>query len=326
MLYIGAVEPAARFLGPKHVYMMSDKQAGLSTDAARIDYAVAAAKNGFASLGKPWYANNTREPIRDEGIRQFLLSVGAATERQDLPKTSPHGRYALTKEFAALFDPALGAAPFKAAMDKWAKAHLSAGALARIELVRAGAGAEHTGMMVEFPNKGGSRPLEAGPSSVISKAVIEEFARRFLLKPMVVLLSQSGNKVVSRDDLLAKKIGINIDHAKLLPDIILVDMGLPEVFIVFVEAVASDGPISEDRRKELRALVAKHNEDHIAYVTAFADRDTKEFRRVFESLAWNSFAWLVSEPDKIIALFEIQDPARNKLHHLVASTRSPAES
>ena len=41
----------------------------------------------------------------------------------------------------------------------------------------------------------------------------------------MIFLSESGNKVVSRDDELARRIGLDIQADKDLPDIILADLG-----------------------------------------------------------------------------------------------------
>ena len=55
------------------------------------------------------------------------------------------------------------------------------------------------------------------PSSVISKAVVEEFTARFLKQPGVIWLSESRNQVVARDDRLAQAIGLAIDPGRNLP-------------------------------------------------------------------------------------------------------------
>jgi hypothetical protein len=226
------------------------------------------------------------------------------------------------KDFAALFDPELKGQGLENAIEQWRKTHLSASALARIELLRAGATLDPSGIKVEFPNRE-VRTLSAGPSSIIMKAVVEEFAPRFLQMPAVLLLSESGNKVVARDDILAKKLHLKIDPSKNLPDLILVDVGRSELLIVFVEVVATDGPVSEGRRAELLALAtaAGFDEKHVAFVTAFLDRETPAFRRAFASLAWNSFAWVAGEPDRIVALLRFQDAARTKLHDVLALGR-----
>lgn len=80
----------------------------------------------------------------------------------------------------------------------------------RTALKRSGLTASKTGVSVRFPN-GEGRQLSPGLSSVISKAVIEVYAPTFLKDPAVLWLSESANKVVKRDDDLAKSIGLNID-------------------------------------------------------------------------------------------------------------------
>jgi hypothetical protein len=51
------------------------------------------------------------------------------------------------------------------------------------------------GVLVTFPS-GETRQLAPGPSSIISQAVIEVFAKRFLEKPAVLWPSESGNNMV----------------------------------------------------------------------------------------------------------------------------------
>ena len=90
--------------------------------------------------------------------------------------------------------------------------------------------------------------MEPGPSSVISKAVVEEFAPRFLKEPGVIWLSESRNQVAPRDDRLAWDIGLTIRQDKNLPDLILVDIGPSEPLLVFVEVVATAGPVTSARQ------------------------------------------------------------------------------
>lgn len=318
MLYIGAIEGSGRFLSPKHVYRMSDDQAAMSSDTARIEYAERMLLPGSKPLGEQWYADTTREPIRDETLRNGLLLVGAAVERKDVATTSSKPRYALTRSFAALFDPSLDADQLIAAVGEWQKAHLSASALARVALVRAGVSKKPVDFVVTFPN-GETRNLTPGASSMIARHVVEEFAPRFLEDPVVLWLSESGNKVVERDDILAKRIGLSIDASRNLPDIILVDVSETATLLVFVEVVATDGPVSEARREELLKLAtaAGFSEEHVAFVTAFLDRGAPALRRAFSSLAWSSFVWVASEPENIIALFSGMPPSSPLLRDLL---------
>ena len=303
MIYIGAVQGTDRFLGPIHVYRMTEEQAALSDDASRIGYGEGVLKRTHAVSGVRWYADNTREPIRDETLREGLVNIGAVYARDDLPTTSSKPRYALIPGFAALFDPSLTDAALEEAIADFQKTHLSKSALARVSLMQAGTAASKTGVMTKFPN-GETRKLAPGPSSIISKAVVEEFAPTFLQTPAVLWLSESGNKVVTRDDGIAASIGLKIEADKDLPDLILADLGPADPLIVFVEVVATDGPISQRRQDALYVLTdaAGFDRGQIAFVTAYRDRSAPGFRKTMSELAWDSFAWFASEPHNIVQL------------------------
>lgn len=304
LLYIDAIEGTDRYLGPKHVYKMSDEQAALTSDAERLAYGTECSKARFTARGVQWYADNTREPIRDETLRQGLIPVGAVTERKDLPTTSPAPRYSLSKDFAALFSPSLKGKALSAAIAKWQEANLSRAGLARIQVVRAGRAKNQARVSLTLPN-GETRQMKPGQSSVITKAVVEEFAARFLEEPAVIWISESGKKVVEKDDDLAKSIGIVIDAARNLPDVILADVARDKILLVFVEVVATDGPISETRRGQLLAIAqnAGISESRTAFLTAYLARDEAILKKNLPDLAWNSFIWLASEPEHIIALY-----------------------
>lgn len=304
-LYIGAVEGSGRFLGPVHVYRMTGEQSQLSGDDERHAYRIAVTRKNGSIAGVRWYADNTREPIRDETLRDGLVAVGAVTRREDLPTTSGQPRYALKADFAALFDPALSDAALKDAIARFHDVHLSKGALTRVTIMRAGAAARASGVLVTFPN-GETRSLVPGPSSVISRAVIEVFAKHFLNSPAVLWLSESGNKVVMRDEAIASAIGLHIEVDKNLPDIILADLGPEDPLIVFVEVVATDGAMTERRRQAIFEITDKagFKRSQVAFLTAYDDRQSVGFKKTVSQLAWGSFAWFVSEPDKLIVLKE----------------------
>src|SRR5438309_209171 len=181
-LYVDAVDGTGVFFGPKHVYRMTDKQSQRTDEASRSRYANNIVGAGFQPPGRRWYSDNTREPIRDETLRDGLVTLGAVIERPDLPTTSGKPRYALTRDFAALFDPGLDDESLADAVESWQKKTLSAGALARIALVRRGAASGSAKVLVTFPS-GETRRMSFGPSTDITKAVVEVFARRFLSDP-----------------------------------------------------------------------------------------------------------------------------------------------
>jgi len=303
MLYIGAIEATGVYLAPKHIYRMTVDQALSATVEERRRYRDAALRPGFSPAGTRWYADNTREPIRDETLREGLVQAGAVVLRLDLPTTSSKPRYALRSEFAALFDPRLTGEALEDAIEQFQHHALSKGALARVAIVRHGAARGGLGYLVAFPN-GETRQLSPGVSSAIAKAVVEVFATRFLVDPAVLSLSESGNKVVARDEKLAASIGLTIEVDKNLPDIILVDLARNEPLLIFVEVVATDGPMTERRRDALLAQTdaAGFDRSRVAFVTAYDDREAVAFRRTIGAVAWGSFVWFASEPENLLVL------------------------
>jgi len=306
MLYVGAVEGTDRWLRPDQITKMTDMQAAICGENERRTWAEESLIPGkMKDVAGRWYSPNTREPIRDETLRAGLIRTGAVVERPGLPTTSARPRYALSREFAALFAGKTSEEALKKRIRKWQRRYLSPGALARIQILKQGvvAGAKEGSILVSFPNRE-TRVMAAGPSSVISKAVIEDFALRFLKTPGVVFLSESGSKVVARDDELARSIGLRIEADRNLPDIILVDIGPKHPLLVFVEVVATDGAITPPRKDALLKIAdqAGFNPKHVAFVTAFFDRRASAYRKLASELAWGSFAWFVSEPDRIVIL------------------------
>jgi hypothetical protein len=316
-LYVGAVAGADLWIAPRHVVRMSDAQAANQDEAERRAYHVAMSAAKAPSPEGRWYAENTREPLRDEVIRQGLVRVNAMVERPGLPTTSPLGRYALQAGFAALFRPGLEGEQFEEEAASWRRSNLSAAALARAALMRNSASTASANITVQCPG-GPSVILPPGPSPLITKAVIEVFAPAFLGNPRVAWISDSASKTPFRDAPLEKALGITLDAATLLPDVVLVDLDPPgrpgEVLLVFVEVVASDGPVTEQRQRAILNLIGAaphpYRPEDAAFVTAYADRGTDPARRTMASLAWRSFAWFVSEPDMLLQLHDGSTAAR----------------
>lgn len=302
-LYTGSVAGTDRWIGPKHIVWMGPTQAADRSDPARLAYS-----SKPEALSDRWYKENSRE-LRDKVITKGLLAVGAMMDKPGLPVTSSVPRYALAPDFAALFDPALTGPPFDAAAEAWRKAHLNAAAMGRIALARRTMSAASVKVTISFPG-GGGIVLPEGPSPVILKAVIEEFGPRFMGDPQVLWVSDSRIKQAYKNDALEAALGIKIDVAKTLPDLIMVDMnppGRPHRFLlVFCEAVASEGPIDELRQQDLIKILTKvgFGPDDGAFLTAYLDKVSATYRASAHELAWRSFAWFVSEPDCLMHLRE----------------------
>ncbi|RPI23952.1 MAG: restriction endonuclease [Acidobacteria bacterium] len=319
MFYTGAIEGEDRWIRPDQVTKMTDAQAAKTRDAERLKWirdSVAPGK--MKDLKGRWYAPNTREPIRDETLRAGLVMTGAVIEREGLSTTSSKGRYALEKEFAALFDPKLTPDQLESKIAAW-QAHLAPGSRARIALIKGrAAAAGKTDVFVDFPN-GERRRMAPGPSSALSKAAIEGFAPAFLEHPAIVFLSESSRKVVAQDNELARRIGLRIEPDRNLPDIILADLGPTRPLLVFLEVVVTDGAITAARREALLAIAREggFETDRVAFVSVFEDRAASVYRRLSSELAWDSFVWFASEPDCVLILRGPERRAKAKLSDLL---------
>ncbi|EHD2270853.1 restriction endonuclease [Vibrio cholerae] len=305
MFYAGAVEGADRWIRPSQVTDMSDVQATLLTDEERQSWVKQALSSKKDRPVTTWYAPNSREPVRDETIRYGFIALGAVIERTGLPVTTPLPKYAMSKAFAALFNVDLIGDDLEALIRSWQNSHLNAAALSRIRLLGAHATAAASDQITATLPNSGLVMLESGPSGVIGKAVIEQFARKFLKTPAVLWLSQSGEKVGID---LASRLKLKIDPSKTLPDVILVDLGTKtdgsDMLFVFIEIVASDGPINSMRKQKLTeiAIEAGFSAQNLAFVTAFQDRSAAPFKKAMSELAWGTYAWFCSEPDNLIEL------------------------
>ena len=289
--------PSSRWMAPRHLYRMRDSLAAQSDIPTRIGFY----RQVPRSSDESWYADNSREGGRDEGVRQGLIPLNAMVKRTDVSTTSMEGRYALHPDFAALLDPRLKEDALAEAIQKWREVYLTTSALMRAALAGQVEGKTVT---VTHP-QGGSTVLPFGESPEITKAVVEEFGKRFLKQPAVVWISDSAKKIFS-DDLLNKTLKISLDVATLLPDIIMVDMARPNVKFVFVEVVSSDGPVTEQRKGQLLELLANSpagwKPEDAMFVTAYKDRQSRPVAKSLRELAWGTFAWFMSEPDHLVQL------------------------
>lgn len=273
MLYSFSIQ-GKNWIRPAVVTCMTDAQSQIKEESARYTWLedTLNRKNKEKDIQGRWYKENTRESIRDETIRT-LVNLGAIVERGGLPTTSPTPRYTLQSNFAELFNSALTDDDLYKSIYAWQELNLTAIARARIAISKNMITSSEDGVLVQLPN-GEVRKLSAGPSSEIAKAVVEKMSQRFLKEPAVLLISESSKKIIVNDEKICSAIGFKINVSTVLPDIILVDLGRKDPIIVFVECVATDGPISDRRKQELTsiAIEAGFSAKDCTFVTAFRDR------------------------------------------------------
>ena len=136
-LYVGAIDGQNK-LRPSTVLWMSDKAARRTAYEDRTAWHQAALRGKRAvehvvqvwgEVHRPWYADNSREPLRDETLAGWL-QYGAAQRDASMPTTSPSPQWSLAADFAELFAPDLSAEVLQR-IETWQETHLGPVGLAR---------------------------------------------------------------------------------------------------------------------------------------------------------------------------------------------------
>jgi len=251
---------------------------------------------------RPWYADNSREPLRDETLDGWLR-YQAVHRGTAAATTSPKPQWSLAADFAALFDPEITPALLHS-IERWQAGHLGPVGLARGLVARQLAQAAND--VVQLP-RNMLRQLAAGASSLILKGVIEELVPRILEEPAVLFISESRRPLDIVDDSLLRTLRLNIVPSSLLPDALIFDATAGTFW--FVEVVATDGPIDEARKEKLLSWAVAQSipTESCRFLTAFSSRLDPTFRRLVASLAWGTHVWFLDEPDKICSLEELPE-------------------
>lgn len=301
-LYGGFLDGAQHYLRPIVICRFTSEQAQRLVHDARRAWIASAFGRGYRPEGQAWYADNTRESLRDDLFRNRLVRMGIVTRKPGVPTTSSAPIYALSESFGTLFDPALSSSDFDEAVVRWRNAHLAPEALKRMALKARGALARGSDVVVELPDRSRLR-LAAGPSASIVKALIEDFAPRWLRKPVVLWVSASDVKTQPQFVELATSVGLQFDVSTLLPDLILADIEDP-LSILFCEVVATDGPVDDDRKAALLELAVRSGigADHVRFLSAYLDRESAPLRKTFHRVAEDSDLWFSNEPDLLVRL------------------------
>lgn len=303
-IYGGFVSGEKRFFRPSTITNFSDEQAAMTSDAERADWAIRAVKQGFKPIGNIWYANNSREPVRDDLIRNRLIPLGIVSKLAGYAPTHPAPIYSISPQFVALFHPDLVGDALEGAVADWRQRNLNAHTLKRMALLASGVKAKEGDVTVQLPTTGKTLRLTAGEASIITKDVCEVLAPSMAAEPVVIHVSISDQKTFPELAGAASAVGLEFDPSLELPDVVFVDVSRDPMPVVFVEVVHSDGPITELRAQALRELAesAGINAEHLRFVTAFEDRNSDALRKRFSELAIGSNVWCRSEPDMLIAL------------------------
>lgn len=326
MIYVGAVTPEYsdalevgwRYVRPTSVLWFNDEVFKLrAADADRnawweADKVASVARRRTKALmetwnvsTEQWYENNNREGLRDETFRHWRTQ-GAVLERTDLDTTSSQGRWILRRSFAELFNPDLQADELAEAIELWSQQNMSTSGKMKASLARARTRGA-TSVEVTLPD-GTHRALNPGNSSLLIKGVIEGWAALRLESPMVLTISESGDKIFLADAARLAEIGIHISVSRLLPDALIVNLGDDVTEFWIIEVVATDGPITEERKGKFLSWAESQGipPESCRFLTAFLSRNDPAAKKQLKHLAAGTYAWFLDEPEYELSWNEIE--------------------
>jgi type II restriction enzyme len=132
-------------------------------------------------------------------------------------------------------------------------------------------------------------------SSILKKAIIEEFLPRYGADCSVLYIGDTSNKSLHIETEELKKLNFfELSHDE-LPDIIAYSN--KHNWLYLIEAVYSSGPMSETRVLELRKML-KDCKAELIFVTAFLTRT--DFRKWQMDIAWETEVWTADHPDHLV--------------------------
>ncbi len=304
-IYGGFIDGTNRYFRPSTVIRFSNEQAELSQDSDRWAWVSVCQTAGYKPSSS-WYADNTREPLRDDLIRNRAIPIGIIRKKEGVAPTSPAPIYCLSRDFSELFDPNLGGDALEQAIAAWREQHLDPMVLRRMKILAAGIEERMGQVRVSLPETGIELRLAPGEASTITRDVCQELVARIMRRPVITHVSISDQKIFPELARAANAVGLDILPSAELPDVVAVDIGHKDkkLRLAFIEVVFSDGPVTELRKQALMKIAndAGVPDGNVQFITAFEDRNAPAFKKRFSELAIGSLVWFRSEPDMLIRI------------------------
>jgi len=129
--------------------------------------------------------------------------------------------------------------------------------------------------------------LTPGAHSRLVKALVDEFAPRFIPGGHVIYVGDTGDKWRYFDEEALRALGVTVDTHGKMPDAVI--HHLDKDWLVLIEAVTSHGPVDAKRREELATLFQKARPG-LVYVTAFLTRG--DMAKYISDISWETEVWV----------------------------------
>jgi hypothetical protein len=234
------------------------------------------------------YAPNTRETIRRFSIHQFLAAglVLQNSDKQGRSTNSPGTVYQIAPAALALVKQ-YGSEEWSASLYQYLAEH-------KTLIERYAKERDQNKIPVRIKN-GLEFQLSPGEHSELIRAIIEEFAPRFVPGSQLIYAGDTGNKWGYFDKETLAELGVQVDSHGKMPDVVLY---YPENnWLILAESVTSHGPVNPKRHEELARLFELSTAG-LVFVTAFPNRST--MGRYLGDIAWETEVWVADAPTHLI--------------------------
>lgn len=237
---------------------------------------------------KKRYAPNTRETFRRQTMHQFVAAGIALYNPDDptRPVNSPKAIYQVEQQTLLLLK-TYNSSKWNSNLKKYLQGHRT--------LTERYARARKQNKIPVKITPGNEILLSPGEHSMLIKALIEEFAPRFIPGGILIYAGDTGDKWGYFDETQLKKLGVNVDSHGKMPDVMFFDP--KRGWLLLVESVTSHGPVDAKRHEELSNLFASASVG-IVYITAFPDRSI--MAHYLPEIAWETEVWVADAPSHLI--------------------------
>ena len=234
------------------------------------------------------YAPNTRETFRRQTMHQ-LVAAGIALYNPDNPArpvNSPKAVYQIEPDTLGLLR-TFGTAAWNTSLKAYRQN--------RQTLTARYARAREMQKLPVTLATGHTIHLSPGDHSELIKAIIEDFAPRFVPGAVLIYAGDTGEKWGYFDKFLLETLGVALDGHGKMPDVVLYERD--KKWLLLVESVTSHGPVDGKRHDELGRLFAG-SKAGLVYVTAFPSRAL--MARYLGQIAWETEVWCADAPTHLI--------------------------
>ncbi len=234
------------------------------------------------------YAPNTRETIRDEAVKHFVVEGLLAKNPDDQNRPTNSGKTVYQIEPTAL----CLCKTFKT--NAW-KATLKRYLAEKEDIKRELRRARDIARIPVRLTSGKEITLSPGGQNPLIKAFIEDFCARFVPDGVVLYVGDAENKFQFFEADYFARLDVQINSAAKMPDVVVYDPR--RAWLVIGEAVTSAGVVDGKRRRELKELFAGFRHG-LVFVTAFEDRDA--MGRFLSQISWETEVWIAKDPDHVV--------------------------